>query len=201
MRAKTDMGAPSRRLHPRARPASGPPRWLRLLPIPGAGRPAGVAPRHARCTTAPLKGRPSPAARAPGFPRGPRRSLRSRRPIILVDYPPLRAWARAHARLQVAARGEVAASVTRREGRRVASRRAPSRRRRAFRAASSSRRALDVTSYVTLPRGSRLQLRRGPTAGGLKEGPSGAVQARPGRRHGARRPHAARRHSRGRGFP
>jgi len=55
--------------------------------------------------------------------------------------------ARRDARLWVAARGEEAASVTRREGApRPASRRAPSRSRRAFRAASSSRRALTVTA-------------------------------------------------------
>src|SRR6266545_692201 len=94
----------------------------------GAGRdgfgyyrsPGQVGPRASRPVTRAaspplLREGPSPAARAPGFPRGPRRSLRSRRQIILVDYRPLGALARGHARLQVAARVKVAASVTRRE--------------------------------------------------------------------------------------
>jgi len=59
-----------------------------------AGRPAGVAPRHAGRKAAAAKEGSVIAARAPGCPRGSLRSLRSLRPINLVVYRPLGAWAR-----------------------------------------------------------------------------------------------------------
>ena len=77
---------------------------------PGEVRPAGVAPHHAGCiTAAPKRKRSPPSARAPGLPRGSRRSRWSRRPINLVVYRPLGAWARGQAPLSEAVRGEVLA--------------------------------------------------------------------------------------------
>jgi len=163
-------------LHQKAGPAEeGRDGSWRLRP-PGQVRPAGVAHGHAGCITAALIREGSPAARVPGFPRGPRRSRWSRRPINLVVYRPLGAWARGHAPLQVAVRGEV---LARSRDLHIGHDHPQVARQRSiitqFRTASSPSGALYRTSSANLPRGSWLWLWRGP---GRRPGRGGAVTRR-----------------------
>jgi hypothetical protein len=110
----------------------------------GQVRPADLAPVTRNADVLLSRDGLSWAFRAPGFAPAVR-ALRA--PDNGARYRPPGRSARGDARLSVAAVGEEAASVTRREGLlRSASRCAPSRRLRAFRAASLSRRALAVTA-------------------------------------------------------
>ena len=139
----------------KARSADGAAMAVRCFRPPGQVRPTGVAPRHAGCITAAAKGRLSPAARAPGFPRGARRSRWSRRPIMPEALSaPRRLWPAGTRRFKsrCAVRSPLRSRAVK-DGA-SASRRPPSRRRCTFRTASSSSGALYVTSYANLPRGS-----------------------------------------------
>jgi len=98
------------------------------------------------------------ARRAPGYPGGALRSLLVAPPDNAWHYRPPGALALGHARAAVARRGEVTSGhATSRSARTVSWSRARSCR-LSFRRASSSRRALDITSYVILARGLSLWL-------------------------------------------
>ena len=87
----------------------------------------------------------------------------ARSPDNVRRYRPPGALARGHARLPVAARGDVLARSRALQVSQVVSRaRAHARASFEFRAASSSGRALDVTHYVNLPPGDRWWRWRGP---------------------------------------